>query len=199
MGGLLVLVGLAGFFFGLVNLVRPLGRLRVETRKQAGFVVAGSLVVMIIGGALLPPDNDSEPVSSATTIVLSPSTSTSQAPSSTAPPTTGTSSPSASPTSPASTTTTGSENLVLDLLLTIPIELETPAGYDRDLFPHWSDADGDGCDTREEVLIRDAGGSAEVGASCGVTSGAWYLVYDAVWLDHATQLDVDHVVALKEA
>jgi len=199
MGGLLILVGLAGFLFGLVNLVRPLGRLRVETRKQAGFVVAVSLVVMIIGGALLPPDSDSEPVSSATTVVLSPSTSTSQAPSSTAPPTTTTSSSSAPTTSPASTKTTSGENLALDLLLTIPIELESPAGYDRDLFPHWSDADGDGCDTREEVLIRDAAGTAEVGASCGVTSGVWYSAYDGVWLDHATQLDVDHVVALKEA
>ena len=88
MGGLLILVGLAGFLFGLVNLVRPLGRLRVETRGQAGLVVAGSFVVGIVGGALLPPDNDSEPVSSATTIVLSPSTSESQAPSSTARPTT---------------------------------------------------------------------------------------------------------------
>ena len=48
MGGLLILFGLAGFIFGLVNLVYPLGRLRVETRKQAGFVVAGSLVVMIM-------------------------------------------------------------------------------------------------------------------------------------------------------
>ncbi len=49
------------------------------------------------------------------------------------------------------------------------------------------------------MLIRDAAGTAEVGTSCGVTSGAWYSVYDGVWLDHATQLDVDHVVALKEA
>ena len=32
-----------------------------------------------------------------------------------------------------------------------------------------------------------------------MTSGAWYSVYDAVWLDNASQLDVDHVVALKEA
>jgi len=32
-----------------------------------------------------------------------------------------------------------------------------------------------------------------------VTSGAWYAVYDGIWLDNATQLDVDHVVALKEA
>ncbi len=47
MGGLLILVGLAGFLFGLVNLVRPLGRLRVETRKQATLVVGASVVVMV--------------------------------------------------------------------------------------------------------------------------------------------------------
>lgn len=33
----------------------------------------------------------------------------------------------------------------------------TMAGYDRDhIFPDWADLDGDGCDTREEVLMRDA-------------------------------------------
>ena len=198
MGGLLILVGLAGFIFGLVNLVRPLGRLRVETRGQAGLVVAGSLVVMIVGGALLPPNSDSETVSSATTVVLSTSTSTSKVTTSTAQLTT-TSTSLAPNSSLASTTTISGGTLALDVLLTIPVELETPAGYDRDLFPHWSDADGDGCDTRDEVLIRDAGGSAEVGGNCGVTSGAWYSVYDDIWLDQATQLDVDHVVALKEA
>ena len=194
MGGLLILVGLAGFIFGLVNLVRPLGRLRVETRGQAGLVVGASIVVMVVGGILLPPvdDADSIPVASVTTLPSSPSTSVPTTTSGQA--RTSTTSPSTSPS-----TTTGGKTLALDVLRTILIELETPAGYDRDLFPHWSDADGDGCDTRDEVLIRDAGGSAEVGASCGVTSGAWYSVYDAVWLDNATQLDVDHVVALKEA
>jgi hypothetical protein len=198
MGGLLILVGLAGFFFGLVNLVRPLGRLRVETRKQAGLVVAGSFVVMLAGGALLPPEGDSEPVSSATTVAQATSTSSSQVPSTTGQPTT-TSLPSAPTTPPASTTTTNGENLALDLLMTIPIELETPDGYDRDLFPHWSDEDGDRCDTREEVLIRDSEGTADVGSNCAVTTGQWYSPYDGVWLDHSTQLDVDHVVALKEA
>ncbi len=204
MGGLLILIGLAGFVFGLVNLVRPLGRLRVKTRGQAGLVVGASIVVMVVGGMLLPPvdDADAIPVASVTTLPTSPSTTVARTTSSVGVGSTSTSGPApTSTTSPSMSpsTTTGGETLALDVLLTIPIELETPAGYDRDLFPHWSDADGDGCDTREEVLIRDAGGSAEVGGSCGVTSGAWYSVYDAVWLDHATQLDVDHVVALKEA
>ncbi len=205
MGGLLILVGLAGFLFGLVSLIRPLGRLRVETRKQAGLVVGASFVVILAGGAILPPEDNADPtgVVSPTTLLTSPSTSAPTTTSSVAIRSTTTSesvptSTASLPTSP-STTIRGSDTLAIDVLLTIPIELETPAGYDRDLFPAWSDADGDGCDTRDEVLIRDAGGTAEVGANCGVTSGLWYSVYDGVWLDHASQLDVDHVVALKEA
>ena len=170
MGGLLILVGLAGFSFGLVNLVRPLGRLRIETRGQAGLVAGASIVVMVMGGMLLPPvdDVDAIPVASATTQPTSPSTTVAITASSIAIGSTTTSE--LAPTSTTSpSTTTGEKTLALDVLLTIPVELETPAGYDRDLFPHWSDADGDGCDTRDEVLIRDAGGSAEVGGSCGVT------------------------------
>jgi hypothetical protein len=35
----------------------------------------------------------------------------------------------------------------------LPVQAETPAGYDRDLFPHWVDGDGDGQDTRAERLF----------------------------------------------
>ena len=88
MGGFLVLVGLGGILFGIINLVRPQGRLRIETRGRAGAVVAGSFVVMLIGGALLPPNSETDPVSSATTVVLSTSTSMSEASSTTGQPTT---------------------------------------------------------------------------------------------------------------
>ena len=47
------------------------------------------------------------------------------------------------------------DTLVVDLLAAVAVELETPAEYDQDLFEVWSDDDGDGCDTRAEVL-RDA-------------------------------------------
>ncbi len=185
MGGLLILVGLTGLIFGLVNLVRPLGWLGVETRKQAGLVVGASVVVMILGGAILPPVDDVDPIAAASTTTLPTSPSTTM-PTTTSSVSFGSTTTSGSvPTSTTSlpalpSTTIGGETLALDVLLTIPIELETPDGYDRDLFPLWSDAGGNGCDTREEVLIRDAAGTAEVGPNCAVTTGQWYSVYDAV-------------------
>lgn len=70
-------------------------------------------------------------------------------------------------------------------------------GYDRDEFDHWSDLDGDGCHTREEVLIaeRDAGRVE----GCRVVGGRWFSAYDGKSLARPGALDVDHMVALGEA
>jgi hypothetical protein len=88
---------------------------------------------------------------------------------------------------------------VLDLLATIRIVPEYSVGYDRDLFPHWKDLDGDGCDTRKEVLIRDSRSSAVIGSSCTVVSGTWYSPYDGATWTNPSDVDIDHVVALNEA
>ncbi|MFC4005482.1 HNH endonuclease family protein [Prauserella oleivorans] len=70
-------------------------------------------------------------------------------------------------------------------------------GYDRDLFPHWSDQ-GDSCNTREAVLERDGTG-VETGTDCYPTSGSWYSPYDgATWTD-PSDVDIDHVVPLAAA
>jgi hypothetical protein len=71
----------------------------------------------------------------------------------------------------------------------------TMTGYSRDLFPHWS-SQGNGCDTRQIVLKRDA--DSYVG-DCPVTSGSWYSYYDGVTFTSPSSLDVDHVVPLAEA
>jgi hypothetical protein len=73
-------------------------------------------------------------------------------------------------------------------------------GYDRDLFPHWIDADGDRCDTREEVLIAESTSPAQVDPSgCKVVAGDWFSLYDGVTTDDPSTFDIDHVVALAEA
>jgi hypothetical protein len=74
------------------------------------------------------------------------------------------------------------------------------AGYDRDLFQHWIDADGNRCDTREEVLIAESRSPAQIDFyGCKVVAGDWFSAYDGVSIDQPGELDVDHVVALAEA
>lgn len=79
------------------------------------------------------------------------------------------------------------------------IEPERGDGYDRDLFRHWVDADGDGCDTRKEVLIAESLEPVQTGSSCAILSGRWYSIYDNTETTDSSRFDIDHVVALKEA
>ncbi|KAL0580421.1 hypothetical protein V5O48_001574 [Marasmius crinis-equi] len=80
--------------------------------------------------------------------------------------------------------------------LTVEAESNSPA-YDRDLFKHWITISGT-CDTRETVLKRD-GTSVVTDSSCKATSGKWVSPYDNVSTTLASDLDIDHVVPLKEA
>ena len=90
--------------------------------------------------------------------------------------------------------------LALDVLATIPVEFEHPSGYDRDRFRYGDIVDDHGCRTRALVLMRDSLTPAQVDAGgCAVVAGDWYSRYDgATWTDPA-ELEIDHVVALKEA
>jgi hypothetical protein len=86
------------------------------------------------------------------------------------------------------------------VLSTIKVENEYKTGYRRSLFTHWSDLDGNGCDTREEVLKRDSTSRPQVDPyRCYVVAGDWYSVYDGAKLNDRGDVDIDHVVALKEA
>jgi len=85
----------------------------------------------------------------------------------------------------------------VDLLKELNVTTEPyRTGYDRDLFTHWVDADGDGCDTRREVLVEEA---LVAPKNCLSDTGSWLSVYDSVTTKNAQKFDVDHVVALAEA
>lgn len=139
------------------------------------------------------------------TTVTEPTTEPSTEPS-TGPTTTAGTTTTASSTTPVATaapTTTGAPSdprpLALDLLLTVTVENERPDGYVRDLFDHWI-TQPSGCSTREAVLIRDAIGQPQVDPfGCTVVEGDWISAYDgAAWI-YPSDIDIDHVVALKEA
>ncbi|WP_405597082.1 HNH endonuclease family protein [Streptomyces sp. NBC_01410] len=70
-------------------------------------------------------------------------------------------------------------------------------GYSRDLFPHWITQSGT-CNTREVVLKRD-GTNVVQDSSCAAVSGSWFSEYDGATWTLASDLDIDHVVALSEA
>jgi hypothetical protein len=90
--------------------------------------------------------------------------------------------------------------LALTILQTIVVEREHGAGYDRDLFAVWLDLDGDGCDTRQEVLMLESLSPAQVDRNgCSVIAGDWVSLYDGLTATDPSTLDIDHVVPLKEA
>ena len=87
-----------------------------------------------------------------------------------------------------------------NLAMSIPVKSEVKVGYQRESFKHWVDDDSDGCDTREEVLIRDSTSIAQVDRyGCKVITGDWYSPYDGLKHTDPSDIDIDHVVALKEA
>jgi len=81
----------------------------------------------------------------------------------------------------------------------LPGATEQRTGYDRDLFRHWVDADGDGCDARAEVLIEEATTTPSVGSGCSLSGGRWSSYYDGATWTAPSDLDIDHMVPLAEA
>lgn len=71
--------------------------------------------------------------------------------------------------------------------------------YDRGKFRHWTDADGDGCNTRREVLISESIKKPDVKKNCKLRGGTWYSYFDDVVLNDAKKVSIDHMVPLAEA
>jgi hypothetical protein len=94
-------------------------------------------------------------------------------------------------------------NIKLGLLTAldcVPVAEERIGGYKRSLFKHWVDANGNGKNTRAEVLIAESLVSVQF-SSTGktVSTGKWLSLYDGETWTKASDVDVDHVVALAEA
>ncbi|WP_454852948.1 HNH endonuclease family protein [Promicromonospora soli] len=79
----------------------------------------------------------------------------------------------------------------------LTVREETNAGYERAKFRHWIDANGDCQDTRAEVLIQESRTSTTGG--CTIRSGRWSSYYDRRVWTNASDVDIDHLVALAEA
>ena len=81
----------------------------------------------------------------------------------------------------------------------------TMAGYSREKFPHWSDAQEYGwdvrdssCDARDAALLRD-GENVQVAEGCDVVAGEWLDPYTGNTYTDPSEIDIDHVVPLANA
>jgi hypothetical protein len=86
-----------------------------------------------------------------------------------------------------------------DVLRLLPVRAEDRTGYTRTLFRLWIDADRDGCNTRKEVLLRDAIHAPVIEPACLLQGGQWLSPYDDLTFTDSARLDIDHVVPLAEA
>lgn len=99
----------------------------------------------------------------------------------------------------AAVPTPGQPMVVSELLEHLRVEAPSTAAYNRSLFPEDQDQDGDGCRTREEVLIEESRVAPVIEANCAVTSGDWLSSWDDVAHASPASLELDHLVGLKEA
>lgn len=113
---------------------------------------------------------------------------------------TGTTPPAAtgSPASPAPSLSGEVRASDLPGLLRIAAETTSPR-YDRDLFEHWIDADGDRCNTRYEVLIEESTTPVTISSGCWIDGGTWVSALDGGWANSPSQIEIDHHIPLAEA
>ena len=73
--------------------------------------------------------------------------------------------------------------------------------YNRKDYSHWTDMDRDCQDTHQEILIEENFGSIQFKSSkkCRVLKGFWFDSFTGSEFEDPGQLDVDHMVPLKEA
>jgi len=93
----------------------------------------------------------------------------------------------------ATTVTTRLQTAVKQL----PVAAETPTGYARSKYRLWIDANGDCQDTRAEVLVGES--TSKTTGGCTIQTGRWVSYYDHKTWTHASDVDIDHLVPLKES
>ena len=89
----------------------------------------------------------------------------------------------------------------ITLTITVaPVPAGIPA-YDRSDWRHWIDEDGDCQDARQEILIAESLDQVtfETDRKCRVGTGRWYGAFTGVYVEDPGDLDIDHLVPLKNA
>jgi hypothetical protein len=175
-------------------------------------LLGGALAVGLAVGCVQTPPAPSSPAPSPDTVQSSaaattpaqptaspPSLIATGAPPSATPTASATPSPTATPTPAPSTSAPPAGPTLATVLAGLTVAPELRTGYKRTLFRLWIDENGNGCDTRKEVLITEAVVPPTVSSTCTITGGAWFSKYDDLTFTDAGKLDIDHMVPLAEA
>ena len=92
-----------------------------------------------------------------------------------------------------------------DALDTLPVKGRAPkTGYERAAFgPAWADVDHNGCATRDDILARDLVATTVDADGCRIRAGWLSCPYTGHRIAYvrgdASEVDIDHVVALSNA
>ena len=102
------------------------------------------------------------------------------------------------PTATATTTTTTTTTVLRVTVSAVPATLPD---YDRQDWKHWTDADRDCQDARNEVLIAESRTviTYRSDKKCKVATGEWLAPYSNTIVTDPGKLDVDHMVPLGNA
>ncbi|KAF9769182.1 hypothetical protein IL306_013415 [Fusarium sp. DS 682] len=97
-----------------------------------------------------------------------------------------------------------SDSTARSLLSGLTVAASTNTGtYDRDLFPHWETYEGNlrpnTKDTISEYVLKRDGTNVVTNSACAATSGTWKSPYDGATWTQASDVDIDHMVPLKNA
>ena len=87
------------------------------------------------------------------------------------------------------------------LVITIATVPDDIPEYDRSDWRHWIDEDGDCQDARQESLVAESLVPVifETDRECRVATGRWYGAFTGVYVEDPSDLDIDHLVPLKNA
>lgn len=221
-----IVEGLAGFLIGVILLAlgaaiytlvtnKP-GMLNLPSRAWAGAVLAAALALTLPASMLTDPPPEAPaaaPTVSPEPASVDPEPDATEAPdereaepASTEEPET--EDPSPEPEAPSPSVPNDPDGrTALGLLETIPVKGPAAAtGYDRvvQFGESWPDTDGNGCDTRNDILVRDLR-DVDRDGSCTVMSGTLVGPYTGKQIafqrgqDTSHLVQIDHVVALQNA
>ena len=88
---------------------------------------------------------------------------------------------------------------IINKLDALPVKDEHTLGYGRYRYGLWRDDDGDGCNVRDDVVIKQGTDVVNQTNPCNIVSGTWLSLYDKATLEDPDAITVDHVVGLYEA